>query len=378
MRALLVAVMAALPGEVPAQDAPPDQVEAAIDLGRWTFTPEYVLWWLRRGRTPPLLTTSSAPSRGVLGQPDTRILYGDERLQTRHGDRFGGPRAALEWQAPSGDWGVEERGFFLERDSTHFRIDSDGSLLLARPIVDADGTPASKVIAGPTSFGQAAGGFVGYSRIEWFGQEINGVVPLVEEGGAGLDLLVGARFFEMRDRTDLTSSGRVLANPAMIFGLTDHFRTYNLYTGGQIGLRGRATFGRLTLDGRLVAGLGDDQQKVRAFGDQVVAVPGTRTVTDFGLAVLPSNRGRFIQGELDWAGEVAFNVGYQLTDWARAFAGYTFLYWDGPLRSGDQIDPVLNRTQLGPTPTGPRRPAIPFKPDALWAQGVNAGLELRW
>jgi hypothetical protein len=382
MRAgLLVAaltVVPMLPGGALAQDAAPP-VEAGPDCaGQWTLTPEYVLWWLRRGHIPPILTTSSGASRSVLGPSDTHILYGDDRLETRHGDRFGGVRLALEWLAPSEAWGVEGRSFFLERDSTHFRIDSNGALLLARPFLDENGNPSSNVIAGPTNFGQAAGSFVGYSRIEWFGQEINGVVPLVVEEGGRLDLLAGARFFEMRDRTDLTSSGHPLANPSMLFGQTDHFRAFNLYAGGQAGLRGAVAFGRLTLDGRAVLGLGGNQEKVRAWGDQVVAVPGTRTVTGFGLAVLPSNAGRFIQGDVNWTGELAVNVGYQLASWARLFAGYTFLYWDAPLRAGDQIDVRLNLTQLTATPSGPRRPVIPFKEDALWGQGVNAGVELRW
>src|SRR5690349_18473115 len=37
---------------------------------------EYVLWWLRSGRLPPLVTTSSPASAGVLGRPDTVILFG--------------------------------------------------------------------------------------------------------------------------------------------------------------------------------------------------------------------------------------------------------------------------------------------------------------
>src|SRR5437867_2959504 len=41
---------------------------------------EFILWWLREGRVPPLLTTSSAGSAGMLGRPDTHVLYGDRRL----------------------------------------------------------------------------------------------------------------------------------------------------------------------------------------------------------------------------------------------------------------------------------------------------------
>src|SRR5262249_48554946 len=158
---------------------------------------------------------------------------------------------------------------------------------------------------------------------------------------------------------------------AMIFGLTDHFRTYNLYAGGQAGLRGWLSFRRPTGGGRGVAGLGGNQGEGRGVGGRGGAGPGRRAGTGLRPAGAARHRGRFIQGDLDWVGEVGLNVGYQLTHWARVFAGYTFLYWDAPLRSGDQIDTTINRSQLGPAPQGPRRPVIPFKEDALWAQGVN-------
>src|SRR5262245_49895944 len=53
---------------------------------------EYLIWWLHEGRIPAVLTTSSFATKGELGQPDTRVLYGDQRLETRHDDRFVGGR----------------------------------------------------------------------------------------------------------------------------------------------------------------------------------------------------------------------------------------------------------------------------------------------
>ena len=98
------------------------------------MTTEYLLWTLREGRAPALLTTGPAASQGVLGSPGTSILYGNDRLQTRHGDRFNGIRLnAGYWFDDDQLLGIEGSAFFLERDSTHFKATSSGDVLLARP-----------------------------------------------------------------------------------------------------------------------------------------------------------------------------------------------------------------------------------------------------
>ena len=115
---LFACLLSTLPGraqtsELPAPGVPPEVVVAPADPSgtilpavpadcgedgptpgtceggkRFHAEAEYLLWWLREGRVPPLLTTgpaSSATSPGILGGQDTRILYGNGRLETRHG-----------------------------------------------------------------------------------------------------------------------------------------------------------------------------------------------------------------------------------------------------------------------------------------------------
>jgi hypothetical protein len=342
--------------------------------GRWYGRVEYVLWWLREGRLPPTLTTGSAVSQGVLGQDSTRVLYGGDRLETRHGDRFNGIRFALGWWLdPDHSLAVEGGGFFLERDSTYFKAVSSGDTLLARPYINGlTGAPASEVIAGPGPQGTLAGGFNGYSRVELFGEEINLVAPLLEDGAFRLDVLAGARFLQMRDRTDLTSAGRLLPDRATLFGLTDHLRTDDHFYGGQAGLRAEVRRGRWSLDMRSTVALGGTEQIVRAFGDRTFQTPLVKVVLPYGLAVQPGNTGTFHDADCDVVYEVGINAAYQLTRYVRVLAGYTFLGWASPIRSGDQIDLVVNPRQA------PGRPAIPFREDFFWAQGVNAGIDVRW
>jgi hypothetical protein len=363
----------ALPTPAVVGEAPPD----AANGGTFTFTPEYVLWWLREGRVPALLTTSSQASQGKLGESDTRVLYGDERLPTRHDDRFNGLRLALEWTAPGG-WGVEARGFVLERDSTYFKATSDGSVLLAEPYTNPlTGQQESRLVAGDDPRrGLLSGGYVGYSRIEWFGEEVNGVVPLAEGPVWRADLLAGVRFLQMRDRFNDTNTSTSQPGLAPQWGEDDNIRTGNAFYGAQLGVRGEADWGRAFVQVRVEGALGADVERVRLAGGTLYQTAQVRTVTPTGLYVQGSNTGEFRHASFDAAGEVDLNVGYRLTRRVRVFAGYTFLGWANPLRAGDQIDTVVNRLQ--PNPPTPALPTVPFRGDALWAQGLNLGAEVRW
>ncbi len=351
----------AVAGQPVTADAPGARLVVGVD---------YILWWLREGRLPPTLTTGSQASRGLLGQPDTRLLYGGDRLPTRHGDRFNGVRPTIEyWIDDAHTLGVEARAFFLERDSTHFKAVSDGGTLLARVYENADGSPASSVIAGQAPAGLRNGGFVGYSRVELFGEEANLVAPLLSGDGFRAEAFGGARFLQMRDRTDLTASGRTLPQTTTLFGLEDHYRVEDAYYGGQLGVRGEVTCGRWFVNLRGATGLGGNVAHVRAFGSTLYQTPAERLVTPTGLTVQQSNSGTFDRTNLNMVSEAGLNVGCRVTDCLRLYVGYTFLLWDSPMRSGDQIDSVVN---------GSTRPSIPFKEDLFWAQGLNAGVEFTW
>ena len=87
----------------------------------------------------------------------------------------------------------------------------------------------------------------------------------------------------------------------------------------------------------------------------------------------PSNSGTFDRTALNMVSEVGLNVGYRLTEHWLVYVGYTFLLWDGALRSGDQIDTVVNNK-----PGPPYQPSIPFKDNIFRAQGLNAGATFSW
>jgi hypothetical protein len=377
---LLTSLLAATASAQQAESLAPIPLsqDGAVDTAansRLFVSAEYILWWLREGRLPATVTTSSQGSQGLIGQPDTHVLYGGDRIETRHNDRFNGIRVTLAyWLDDAQTVGLEGNAFFLERDSTHFKVTSNGSTLLARVFENPDGSAASDVIGGLAPTGLRTGGFVGYSRIELFGEEANLVVPLFLGDWYRVEGLAGARFLQMRDRTDLTATGRALPQETILFGLEDHYRVENAYYGGQVGLRGEASYGRWFVNARGEIGLGGNVEEVRAYGLTLYQTPTERLVTPTGLTVQASNSGKFDRTAVNMVSEVGLNIGYRLTERWCVFVGYTFLLWDGALRSGDQIDLVVNKN----AGTAPARPAIPFKDDLFWAQGLNVGMTISW
>jgi len=67
----------------------------------------------------------------------------------------------------------------------------------------------------------------------------------------------------------------------------------------------------------------------------------------------------------------------------RLSVGYNFLCWSSVVRPGDQIDRVIDVSQipnsgLNATPTGLLRPAPLVRATDFWAQGITFGVEFRY
>jgi hypothetical protein len=330
---------------------------------RWEAEAEVLVWWLRNGRIPPLLTTGPATSQGILDRPGTAVLYGNEKLDVnRH---LGGRLGVTYWIDDCQSLGFQVGGFVIERNSRTHEVISDGSLLLARPFFDsAAGAFASEIIAGPApGLGELSGSFYGFTKNELFGEQASIVAPLVRDGFE-LDLLVGPYFLQLRERLELTSASKLLPDEAVIFGVTDKYKIYNRFYGAHLGVQGKVWHGCWFLGFQGQGALGVTTQRINAFGDRIMATPTSRDWIPSGLLVQPVNAGKADHAVFDAVYELRLRAGCQLTSRLRIEGGYTLIGWTNPIRAGDQLD--LAR--------GP----IPFADDHFWAQGASAGLELSW
>ncbi|HEX3314166.1 MAG TPA: BBP7 family outer membrane beta-barrel protein [Gemmataceae bacterium] len=358
--------------EMPPVPGPAPRLEAEAD---------YLYWFIRSMRTPPLLTTGPAGGFAVLGQPGTQIVYGDDRLESRHDDRYVGVRFGFDW------WFDEERtfalhgsAFFLERDSSNFTIPWQSAVTLARPFVDAaTNTNQTLIVAGSTGLGPLTGSINIYSRTELFGQDLGGLAILSRGDGWSIAGILGTKFLQMRERLDITDTSRILPDQTTLLGATDHFHTFDKFYGGQLGLVGefRAT-DRLKIRLQGTIALGADDQGIRTYGDQIFQTPLVRDVKNYGLYVLPSNTGDFERGDFDTVSEASVSFVWDVSRHITMHLGYSLLVWGTPVRPGDQITPI-NLSQVSPGGlVGPRTPQIPWKTDLLLVHGANVGLEFHW
>ena len=370
---------------------------------------EMLLWWIKSGQTPPLATSGTLDSLGALGPGTTTLLGGDQNYNMRLGGRF----TVGSWLDPGRTQGIEGSFLFLSGPASNFSANSadlPGSLVLARPFFNSiTGLQDSQLTSFP---GISSGTVASSSGSQLLGGQMNMLCNLFCcqtgccqtaccptdccqadccESGYRLDLISGFSYLRLRENLVITENVNVLPTapsppfvPGQSITLVDRFDTTNNFYGAQIGLRAEWWRGAWFMNVTGLVALGDTHQQVRISGTTVFTNPGGVSVTQQGgLLALPTNIGTQNQDAFTVVPQIGLNVGRQVTAHMRVFVGYTLLYWSNVVRPGDQIDFVVNPTQL-PTSAGPgtlvgdARPAPLFNHSDFWALGINFGVGFVW
>jgi hypothetical protein len=360
---------------------------------------ELLLWWNKGMNVPPLVTASPAGTprnlAGVLGAPTTAVLFGGDTVDDEMEPGFR-VRAGM-WLDDCNLCGVEGSFFFLGTASKNATFNCNDAPIIARPFIDVNpgvtnpfnaqlvgfGSPNSELVCLP---GLLNGTINVHTSTDLYGFDANFRHNLLSECGHRLDLLVGYRYLNLKDRVDITENLNVLsnANPALAQGTTfllqDSFKSTNDFNGGQIGLVGERQFGQWFLGARNLVALGNTHSDVTINGFTRITSPaGVSTVNAGGLLTQPTNIGSFSADKFAVVYEAETMLGYQLTDSIRAFAAYSFLYWSNVARAGDQIDLVVNSSQIPPgTLNGVARPLFVRHAKDFWAQGISFGMEMKY
>lgn len=370
--------------------------------GHFYGSAEYLLWWTRGFRLPPLVTTASPldpeRTRGALGFGSTRTIFGDDT--TSSGPTSGG-RFTLGYNLdPCGLCAIEGSFFFLGRNRDNSVFTSDAFPVLARPFFNInEGTQDRELVSSPGivpgDIFKANGSIAVNTSSQLLGAELNLRRLCWCTCDYTVSGLVGFRYLNLRESLGITENIVILqdiptAPPAVpIFAgdnvtVFDAFSTNNNFYGGQVGANAQWQRGRWTVDGTVKLAIGATVQSVNIDGGQeIVSRNGNRQTFAGGLYALPSNIGHHSHTSFSFVPEVGLKLGYDVSNKVRLFVGYDFLYWTNVMRPGDQIDQVLDVNQVpnsgGPFPAASQlRPRVPFQTSSFWAQGVSAGIMIRY
>ncbi len=355
---------------------------------RYFFSAEYLFLWLKQDKVPVLATTSSNPfDNGILGRPTTQVLFGGDGIDGS--GRSGFRLTAGYWLDDNcSDAAVEVRGFYLSPRSTNFDANSSQFPVIARPFFDVN---MNKEFSQLTAFpGVLTGNLNIRNQSELWGAEANGLCNVCCGCNYRLDFFGGFRYLELQESLNITENGVFLAGegPPLAgdrFFVNDFFQTRNQFFGGQVGLSGGYDWGPFSVGARGQVAIGDTHQDILIDGSQVITAPnGTTQTFRGGLLALSSNIGRYHRDRFSVVPELDLNVGYALTEHVRLFVGYDALYWNNVVRPGGQIDRNIDVTLIpnfpvaGAKPTGLNVPSAPRNSTDLWAQGITAGVEIRY
>lgn len=350
------------------------------DSGRFTIGAEALGWRLQDSPLPfPVVTD------GVIGQPDTHILLGNQSVDTGTNP---GLRIRVDY-ALSDQSGIEANLFRLRSHSRGAGIEASGdpgSTDIFFPYIDAITLQESATELSSASIYSGSAQEQLSNSLQ--GAELNARWALASAGSWHLDMLGGIRYLRLHETYTLSTQSPYL--PAFgpdIWETTDRFDTTNNFYGAQAGMRARFEQGRLFADGTAKLGLGVMSQSVGINGALVTDdfTFGPAQTFPGGYLALPTNIGNHSRRTFAVVPEVALNVGYRITPRITILAGYSFLYANTVVRPGNQVNRTIDPNQStsytedpAASAQGAAQPRFAFHSSSFRAQGINVGLTVRF
>lgn len=359
-------------------------------------TAEYLGWGFKGNHVPALVTTSpnGTPQNvaGVLGQPSTSVLFGDDRVLT--GIRSG-TRVSLGAWIVGDILGIEANYYVLGTEATNLEAQGNFSgggtgPILARPFTAPPNTPSRVMLAYPNFILQTGApanldGFVhvsAHSNLQSAGVDMKRMAAIDFCGDKRLFLIGGYRYLQLNE--DIAIYDRITTNLTQLplVGVTtnfDQFRTFNQFQGGTVGLTSDIRRGRWVIESVAKVALGNMRQTVEVDGNTTLrANNGPIQVFEGGILTQKSNIGHFTRNRFAAIPECSIKLGYQLSCNWRATVGYNFAWISSVARPGNQIDTLVS---IPPTPGGAQPVKTPVyldNPTSIWMQGITTGLEYRF
>ncbi len=360
--------------------------------GRVYVEADYLFWWTRPTRLPPLVIGANLTTPGAvpaLNEPGTSVLIGDKQVDA--GARSGARFCAGFWLDSGETLGLEASGFVLEQAHSTFTAGSNEVTTLALPFQDTlnQGAETSIIFASP---GSASGASLVHTSTSFWGVAIDGMCNVTGNSWYRADLLVGVRYLRLAEEISINTvstaeppfglvqfQGEGFFAPASTV-VSDSFRTSNNFYGGQLGAHVQMQKGNWFAEFRAILDAGVTREILNISGSTTLLnPPNAAVIVPGGLLAQISNIGRTPNNEFTIVPEAGLTVGCQLTSWLRAELGYSVVYWrQGVLRPDTEISRQVASTiipVLNPTSTG-AAPLVQLHRADFWGQGVNFGIQL--
>ncbi|MFO7905055.1 MAG: BBP7 family outer membrane beta-barrel protein [Planctomycetota bacterium] len=396
-------VMEEVPGE-PMMACQSSTKQMCGPPGRVWVSGEYLTWWPDGMHIPALVTSSPAgtPSdqAGVLGQPGTRILYGDREILD--GLSPGLRAQAGIWFDRQHRYGIQGEYVWLQRETDEFTAgcDESGLPIVARPYFNINPRDPTNALDPPAreyaqlicypSLHRGAVTVESSTQFQSAGLALRALIAsetFSNEYGTGysrVDLVSGYRYTLLEDRLGIHEDRTTYRRDQTLatFQVADQFDTRNRFHGIDVGAVWYSGWRNWTAEFLLKTAVGNVNQKVGIEGRTMVIEPGVAPEShEGGLLALSSNIGTYSQDQFTMIPELGAKLGFQVLPRWQATVGYTFIYWGSVARAGDQIDRDINPDQVPPPIVpmeGAARPVFAFQETDYWIHGLSVGLEGRW
>jgi hypothetical protein len=355
----------------------------------WFRSEAMLMWFKRAHQDVPLATSGTLGSAGVIGDPNTSVLFGGPAaVQPGGADLDRHPYYALRfsggyWFDLASTCGIEIGTTWWIGRHDNFLVTSfsEPDVVLARPFINPlTQTNSALVVAIPN---ELAGGIRVFNTINLWTPEANLRYQLYRNPSLRVDGLLGFRYLNLQEDLIVTSASAV---DGAFVGTADHFYTRNRFNGGQVGLQADYCHGHLFANVLGMLALGETQQLVDISGTSAstaLGVSPTAAESSGLLALAATNVGRTTHSVFGVLPQLEVMAGYQFGPIARLYVGYSLLYMNSVVRAAEQIDPVVNPNLVPISgsfsiPGGPSRPQPLFRRTDFWTQGILLGLELKY
>jgi hypothetical protein len=345
---------------------------------------EYLIMYYKAFHLPAVATAGDIADDipGALGQPGTRVIFGDGRVSAGPSNAF---RATwTSWIIDPERFGLDASFMIMEQRTVGNGVRSDefGDPVLSRPYFDP---VAGRPNADPRSVtATKIGGLNDFVQTRFMQAESNfrcnpTGIPLCS--GPVCSLFAGPRWIKLDEKyfnQDFTQDIPAGTGETYL-RIEDNFTTYNEFVGGQLGIAYRHRWHSFLLDATTKFAVGQNFQTARVSGSTVVRddITGDVTRAPQGLYAQPTNVGTYRQNQISIVPEFNVNIGFFLTENFKFSVGYGIFWMNNVVRPGSLIDTTVNVQPLNPvTPSQPLRPSRPeMNSTDFWAQWINFGWE---